>query len=387
MKKKLLKKIQQFLIKIFEICDDEIFQIKIDLKFLYINITKMNNCQKNKFDWNHYYDLINKKYKGNFQCLILNEKNRWITNTYIKNILMEYLNLDYTPNNLTIYKIAMTHTSYLNKDFNDIKNFKSIFTNIDVINGQEIEPIKSINEVIQLQEISYERLEFVGDAILRLIISDYLFSRYPEMHPGNLSDLRAQIENKKSFSEICSKISLHKYVLLSRAYEINSSRDKNIKLQCDLFEAFIGALYYDISDISYFDIGNKLDLIKTDKSYAYKICYELVVKLIEKELDLTIHLEHNNNYKNMLLNHYHKLKWDAPKYKVIDIINDENNKKKYKCGVLDNEKNIIGVGISFSKLSSEQMSAKNALYQLKVIKQYDNDDIPEEIFDKSIVYE
>jgi len=340
--------------------------------------------KEDKFNWEEYKKLIHNNYNGSYDCLVLNEKNRLITKAFIKNLLFEYLDINYNPNDITIFEISMTHTSYIKKDYDDIKNFKTIFTDIDILNGQTIEPVKSLKEVIQIKDISYERLEFVGDSILRLIISDYLFSRYPELLPGDLSELRSQIENRKSFSEICKKISLHKYALLSKCYDISFKRDKSEKLQCDLFEAFIAALYYDISNISYKDVGNISDLIKNDKSNSYKICYDLVIKLIEKELDLTILLEYDRNYKKIIVKHYHTLKWSSPIYKTIEIIQDDNNKKKYKCGVLDNEKNIIGVGVSSSKLKAEKLSAKNALYFLKVLKNDDN--LIEEITDKNIIY-
>ena len=242
----------------------------------------------------------------------------------------------------------------------------------------------ALKEAVQLKTISYERLEFVGDSILRLIISDYLFTRYPEMGPGNLSDLRSQIENKKSFSSICTKLSLHKYVLLSKGYDWNNTRDKNEKIQCDIFESFIAALYYDISNITYDEIGNKLNLINVDKSKAYDMCYSLVVNLIEIELDLTILLEMDTNYKNCLLRHYHKLNWNTPVYSTLSV-DTINLKKHYKCGVYDNSKNIIGTGISTSKTKSEKIAAKNALYHLKVIM-YD-DELPEEIpLNSNIIY-
>jgi ribonuclease-3 len=340
----------------------------------------MDNSEENEMiqnnkqmDWNLFYKKTLENYKD-LLYLVLNEKNRLITKAYIKNMLMEYLKINYTPNNINIFEIAMTHTSYIKKDYSNLKNFKTIFTNINVVNGETIEPVKSLNEVISLKTESYERLEFVGDTILKCIISDYLFSRYSEMGAGGLSDLRAQIENKKSFSKICTKLSLHKYVLLSKCHEINCLRDKSEKVQCDIFEAFIAALYYDICNIAYEDIGNINDLINVDRSNAFKICYMLVVKLIETELDLTILLENDTNYKNMLSKHYHVLNWPTPIYSVIETIQDKNqNKKQYKCGVYDNNKTIIGAGICSSKNDAEKISAKNALYFLKVIQNIEDD--------------
>ena len=64
------------------------------------------------------------------------------------------------------------------------------------------------------QNFNYERLEFLGDSILRQIISDYLFIRYQEMQEGDLTKLRSQIENGSSLAEMTRKIGLNKYVLI-----------------------------------------------------------------------------------------------------------------------------------------------------------------------------
>ena len=69
---------------------------------------------------------------------------------------------------------------------------------------------KCPNDCLPLQDVSYERLEFLGDSILRQIISDYLFIRYQEMQEGDLTKLRSQIENGSSLAEMTRKIGLNK---------------------------------------------------------------------------------------------------------------------------------------------------------------------------------
>ena len=272
----------------------------------------------------------------------------------------------------------MTHSSYIIKDWTQSKNFKMIFMGINLINGDMLLPIPKENKdmAVNLGNISYERLEFLGDSILRQIISDYLFVRYKEMQEGHLTKLRSQIENGSSLAEMTRKIGLNKYVLLSRNHEVIKGREKNEKIQCDIFEAFIAALYLDTSNISYGDLGTNYELIKRQRADGYQICYNFVTALIEDEINLVELLETDTNYKDRLLQHYHELNWGDPKYGTMEVIVDNNKmgKKYFKMYVRDIDGNIIGIGIGSSKQKGEKISAKKALQYLKVIPN-DNDDI------------
>lgn len=331
----------------------------------------MNNEQVKQIDWGIVRtDIINKYGNDNIDILILNSKNRIISKDFICKLMKKYIDIDYEVNDIKLFEISMTHDSYTKKDWDDLKNIKSIFPNGNISNGENIISIKSKNDVIPLKDISYERLEFFGDALLRVFSSDYLVCRYDEFGPGELTETRALIENRKAFSEITKKISLNKYLLISKNYEMIHAREKDDKMLCDLFEAFICALFYDICKIKYADLGKKSDLMDMERGFAYQICWYLVVKLIEEELNIPSLLENDTNYKKKLLMEYHKLNWSAPVYRLIATKNDEKqtNIKYYKTGVYDSEKNIIGIGYSTSKSTSEKLSAKNALKFLNVLE-------------------
>lgn len=336
------------------------------------------HTQQIKFDWDDFMEkTTNKIGKSNLINYILNEKNRVITKEYIKNTLANY-GIEYQVNDIKLFQIAMTHTSYIKKDLTNLKNFKTIFMGINLIGGDMLIPIskKQIEFAVQLGNISYERLEFIGDSILRLVISDYLFVRYKEMQEGSLTKLRSQIENGSSLAEMTRRIGLQKYVLLSRNHEVIKARDKNDKVQCDIFEAFIAALYLDTMGISYDDIGKNLNLIKNLRSDAYQVCYDFIISLIEDEIDLTALLETDTNYKDKLLQYYHECNWGDPKYNTMDVLYDNSKlgKKYFKMYVRDNDGNIIGTGTGSSKQKGEKIAAKKALQNLNVIPN-DNEDV------------
>ena len=331
-----------------------------------------------KLEWEDFMkNTINTVGPNNLIKYILNEKNRLITKDYIKNTLQSY-GINYTPKDIKLFEIAMTHPSYIYKNWCEIKNFKLIFMNINVLGGDMLVPITdcNINMAVPLGAISYERLEFLGDSILRQVISDYLFIRYEEMQEGNLTKLRSQIENGSSLAEMTRKIGLNKYILISRNNEVTKSRDKNEKIQCDIFESFIAALYIDSCGISYNDIGKMQDLIQRNRGVGFQTCYDFITALIEDEIDLTKLLETDTNYKDKLLQYYHEKNWSDPTYGIMETIIDNNKmgKKSFKMYVRDNDKNIIGYGIGSSKQKGEKIAAKKALQYLNIIPN-DNDDI------------
>jgi ribonuclease III len=89
-----------------------------------------------------------------------------------------------------------------------------------------------------------ERLEFLGDAILSLITARYLYNRYPEHREGELTRLRAALVRRETLAFFAEQIDLGEHLLLGRGEEESGGRDRPAIL-CDVFEAFVGALYLD----------------------------------------------------------------------------------------------------------------------------------------------
>jgi len=87
-----------------------------------------------------------------------------------------------------------------------------------------------------------ERLEFLGDAVLDLIVGEYLFKKFPEVDEGDLSKLRASLVNEKGFQKLANSIGLGQYIHISAAEENNDGRSKS-SICSDAFEALIGAIY------------------------------------------------------------------------------------------------------------------------------------------------
>ncbi len=101
-----------------------------------------------------------------------------------------------------------------------------------------------LNEHREATHEHNERYEFLGDAVLELVVTDFLFNKYPEKPEGELTAIRAALVNTVSLSEVSSKIGVNDYLLLSKGEERDTGRARQYIL-ANAFESVIGALYID----------------------------------------------------------------------------------------------------------------------------------------------
>ena len=102
--------------------------------------------------------------------------------------------------------------------------------------------IEALTHKSSKQPYNNERLEFLGDAVLDLIVGEYLYHEFTEVAEGELSKLRASLVNEKSFEKLARLLHLGEYIYISLAEENNNGREKP-SLLSNAFEAIIGALY------------------------------------------------------------------------------------------------------------------------------------------------
>lgn len=280
---------------------------------------------------------------------VLNENNKYITKNHIEKILKKY-GVVHKIKNLERFQQAMTHSSYIERD---LKNDRIV----KIIKEKNIQPIDDPKKALPLQKQSYERLEFLGDSIIHCILADYLFNRYNDEQEGFMTRLRTKIENGETLSVLANILGLHEYAIIARNIEQVGGRDKNVNIFEDCFEAFIGALY-----------------LESD----FDTCKNFMISLIQKEVDISHLLYKETNFKDLLLQYYHKMKWEDPEYGLDETIGpDENGKKIFKMYVKgythDNDDEIvwtkIGRGSGSSKKKGEQEAARQALLYYEVINE------------------
>ncbi|MBR1597985.1 MAG: ribonuclease III [Lachnospiraceae bacterium] len=123
------------------------------------------------------------------------------------------------------------------------KNIQYQFNNKELLK-QALSHSSFINEMKKKGMESYERLEYLGDAVLELIVSEFLFHEYKDMSEGKLTKLRASLVCEFTLSAVSRELHFGDYVLLSKGEEMTGGRNRD-SILCDLFESVLGAIYLD----------------------------------------------------------------------------------------------------------------------------------------------
>jgi ribonuclease-3 len=274
----------------------------------------------------------------------LNNKNKLITKDFIENSIKNY-NMNYKINNIELFIRCFSHKSYcINPEYSN--EYSILINEFNKTNS-------NYNNIIPIQKLSYERLEYLGDAIIKPIITKYIYDRYPDQQEGFMSKLRTKIESTETLSKFCKTIGFDEYILLSRELEENNNRYNDKNILEDVFEAFIGALYIDGEN-------------KEGFGYIYNLINKFIISLIENVIDISSLIVNEINYKEELIKFCHIQRYPDPIYGVVKIHKTYDDNRiliNYEMFVKINN-NIEGTGIGSLKRVGEQNAAKHALEKL-----------------------
>lgn len=196
------------------------------------------------------------------------------------------------------------------------------------------------NENRQLVDEHNERLEFLGDSVLGLLISDYLYQNLPSRPEGELSQIRAHLVEASTCARLLQKLGLSSYVLLGKGEKLNEGRGRDTIL-ADLFEALIGAIYLD----------GGLDQARDFFWHHFKEEIEHVLK------------EPVRNWKAELQDYSQKKYQKPPIYKVEKETGPDHSKIFLVIACLEDKE--VGRGTGSSKKEAEQSAAQDALTKIK----------------------
>lgn len=212
--------------------------------------------------------------------------------------------IDYKFKNKSYLATALTHSSYANESKGSVK--------------------------------SNERLEFLGDAVLSIIVSDYIFKNCPSLPEGELTKMRASLVCEKSLKEFAKKLNLGKYLMLSHG-EKRSNGNQRSSILADAFEALLAAIYLDAG---------------IDKAREFVLKFiEPIIKNPRPKLF--------NDYKTSLQEIVQKNPQEKLEYVLIKETGPDHN-KHFVVEVHLNS-NVIGKGGGKSKKEAEQQAARVAL--------------------------
>lgn len=209
-----------------------------------------------------------------------------------------------SPKNISLYRQAFSHSSVVSKK----------------------------NENL----VSYERLEFLGDAVLSLIVAEHLFNLYPYKDEGFLTQLRSKIVNGQNLKNLAIKLGFNQFIKTS----LKQNAKNKSSIYGDAFEALIGAIYLDKGFAS-------------TKNFILK-------KIIQIHIDIEGLAKTNEDYKSQLQIYCQKKKWTL-EYKLVD---EEKNKNQFAVQIFINEKPMV-LFEHYSKRIAEQKAAQLTLEQME----------------------
>jgi len=215
-------------------------------------------------------------------------------------------------NNINLLHQALTHTSYAN----ECKN-STIMHN--------------------------ERLEFLGDAVLDVIVSEYLFRQLANLPEGELTKARAIVVCEPTLARCSAELGIGEYLYLGKGEASSGGRERT-SILADTFEAIIGAIYMDS---------------------GFENSANFVLKQLHADLLLVERGEYVKDYKTLLQEVVQKNTDSKISYEIIDESGPDHH-KMFKVAVLVNTKE-LGTGLGKSKKEAEQLAANQALIKLKII--------------------
>lgn len=190
-----------------------------------------------------------------------------------------------------------------------------------------------------------ERLEFLGDAVLDLIISSYLFSQCPQLPEGELTKARAQVVCEQTLAKRALELKIGEYLLLGKGEALSGGRER-ISILADAFEAIIGAVYLDL---------------------GFKSAAKYVLSQLKSELEMVERGDYLKDYKTWLQEIVQKHNDSKIAYEVISERGPDHD-KSFEVAVMVNGER-MGAGWGKSKKEAEQHAAKQALVKLGTITQ------------------
>lgn len=184
---------------------------------------------------------------------------------------------------------------------------------------------------------SYERLEFLGDAVLDLIVSQIIFKKYQHKPEGFLTKLRAALVKGQQLAKFTNELGLVDYLIIGN--RVDESNIKNsTSVLADVFEALIGAIYLDA---------------------GYSKAYQFVENTIEEHATLNNLITTLDNYKSLLLEYTQAVGLPIPRYKTIKETGPDHQKVFEIAVLIGSEEK--GRGVGRSKKKAEQSAAQKAL--------------------------
>ena len=226
-------------------------------------------------------------------------------------------------------------------DINDLNEFENIinykFNNIEILEKSLTHSSYS-NEDRSYNKVNNERLEFLGDAVLSISVSRFIFDKFPEYPEGDLTKLRSQVVCEDTLSVVAANLNIGKYLLMGKGEESSGGRERK-SILADAVEAIIAAIYID---------------------GGYKKAERFVLDNLDSYIHAAVRGKLVTDYKSYLQEYYQSKNHNCKIRYVVTSEEGPDHEKMFYVNVMIN-KAVAGKGSGKSKKLAEQDAARNAL--------------------------
>lgn len=191
---------------------------------------------------------------------------------------------------------------------------------------------------------SYEQLEFLGDAVLDLIVTEILFDKFHSRDEGFMTQMRSRIVKGETLASFSINLKLDEIIEVGQRVK-DQGIESSTSVLADIFEALLGAIY---------------------KDRGYIVAREFMTRLIDEFVDFSKLETEKDNYKSTLLEYAQSRKMSAPTYQILSIEGPDHERTFEIQVVIDNK--AFGIGSGKNKKKAEQLAAKVTLETLRLMK-------------------
>ncbi|MBU1626404.1 ribonuclease III [bacterium] len=182
-----------------------------------------------------------------------------------------------------------------------------------------------------------ENLEFLGDAVLNLVVCEYLYSKYPNLDEGDLTKIKSHVVSAEVLATFSKRLNLGDFILLGKGEELTNGREKS-SILADTFEALIAAIFLDM---------------------GFEKVKKFIISRFKSKIEKSKRSPHKLDFKSRLQEYALENTSRLPEYRILEETGPNHN-KKFKVGLLiQNE--IVSVGSGKTKKEAQQNAARVAL--------------------------
>ncbi len=222
-------------------------------------------------------------------------------------------------------------------DFSQFEKKTNIIFNDKKLLEQAFIHRSYINENTGSQLSHNERLEFLGDAVLELIVTDYLYNKYPDQDEGSLTAYRSSLVNAIIIGEVALGLGMNEYLLLSKGEAKDVGKARGYIL-ANTYEAYVGAVYLD---------------------RGYEVVKDFIAKTLFGKIDTIIAKKLWRDHKSLIQEKSQEYLNITPSYKVLNEVGPDHD-KHFTIGIFFGDE-LIAEGKGKSKQEAEQEAARGAL--------------------------